>query len=114
MKAYLEIEMPTSCYYCPMTNDGFYLCKATSPFKELEDDCEERRPEWCPLVPVPEHGDLIDRDALTAKFKEMGLGEHSLIERLFADGVYVMIDYAPTVIPADGKGIKVPTREDGE
>lgn len=53
------------------------------------------------VIPVQEHGRLIDADALTAKFKEMGLGEHSLIERLFADGVYVMIDYAPTIIPRE-------------
>ena len=56
--------MPPSCYFCPMTNDGLYLCKANNPYRQLEDDCEERRPDWCPLVPVPPHGDLIDRDAL--------------------------------------------------
>ena len=52
-------------------------------------------------IEVPPHGRLIDADALTAKFKEIGLGDHSLIERLFADGVYAMIDCAPTIIPAD-------------
>ena len=103
------MEMPTSCGLCPLRHeardgDECYLGASLTEY--------QKRPYDCPLVHVPEHGDLIDRDALTAKFKEMGLGEHSLIERLFADGVYVMIDYAPTVIPADGKGIKVPTREE--
>ena len=91
MKAYLEIEMPTSCYYCPMTNDGFYLCKATSPFKELEDDCEECKPQWCPLLPVPEHGRLIDADALEAS---CFMGSSSFYTQ--SD-----IDYAPTIIQAD-------------
>lgn len=40
---------------------------------------------------------LIDADALEKKFKEMGLGEHSLVERLFADGVFAIIENAPTV-----------------
>ncbi len=56
--------MPPSCYFCPMTNDGFYLCKANNPYRQLEDDCEERRPDWCPLVPVPPHGRLGDLDEL--------------------------------------------------
>ena len=57
--------LPPSCYFCPMTNDGFYLCKANNPYKQLEDDCEERRPNWCPLIEVTEpHGRLIDADEL--------------------------------------------------
>ena len=56
--------LPPNCYFCPMTNDGFYLCKANNPHKQLEDDCEERRPNWCPLIEVPEpHGRLGDLDA---------------------------------------------------
>lgn len=38
----------------------------------------------------------IDADALVAKFHKMGLGENSLIEKLFADGVYAVIDTFPT------------------
>lgn len=55
--------LPPNCCFCPMTNDGFYLCKANNPHKQLEDDCEERRPNWCPLIEVPEpHGRLIIKD----------------------------------------------------
>lgn len=46
--------VPPTCYFCPMTNDGFYLCKANNPYKMLEDDCEERRPDWCPLTEITE------------------------------------------------------------
>lgn len=57
--------LPPNCYFCPMTNDGFYLCKANNPHKQLEDDCEERRPNWCPLIEVSEpHGRLISADEL--------------------------------------------------
>lgn len=38
----------------------------------------------------------IDAEALTAEFKRLTLGENSLIERVFADGVYAVIDTFPT------------------
>ncbi len=38
----------------------------------------------------------IDADALTAEFKRLTLGENSLIERMFADGVYAVIETFPT------------------
>jgi hypothetical protein len=47
--------------------------------------------------------EYIEREALIAKFKQMELGEHGLVERLFADGVYAVIaafpsaDVAPVV-----------------
>lgn len=49
---------------------------------------------------MPEY---IEREALITKFKKMELGEHGLVERLFADGVYAVIaafpaaDVAPVV-----------------
>ena len=47
--------------------------------------------------------EYIEREALIAKLKQMKLGEHGLVERLFADGVYAVIaafpsaDVAPVV-----------------
>lgn len=47
--------------------------------------------------------EYFEREALIAKFKQMELGEHGLVERLFADGVYAVIaafpsaDVAPVV-----------------
>lgn len=96
------MEMPTHCIDCP-----FMVSRDNDDCILQSDEANENFENWeqmkagCPLIHVPDHGRLIDADALTAKFKGMGLGEHSLIERLFADGVYVMIDYAPTVIPAE-------------
>lgn len=40
-------------------------------------------------------GEYIERETLIAKFKEMKLGEHGLGERLFADGVYAVIETMP-------------------
>lgn len=39
----------------------------------------------------------IDADALVKKFENMGLGENGLIERIFADGVFAVIENAPTI-----------------
>lgn len=39
--------------------------------------------------------EYIEREALITKFKKMELGEHGLVERLFADGVYVVIAAFP-------------------
>ncbi len=38
----------------------------------------------------------INKDALVAEFKRLTLGENSLIERVFADGVYAVIETFPT------------------
>ncbi len=82
------MHLPPSCYFCPMTNDGLYICKANNPHKLLEEDCEERRPDWCPIIEVPEpHGDLIDRDALPTPRVE-----------------WEDIVNAPTIIPASEEG----------
>ena len=39
--------------------------------------------------------EYIERNALIAKFKRLTLGENSLVERLFADGVYAVIETFP-------------------
>lgn len=39
----------------------------------------------------------IDADALVKTFENMGLGENGLIERIFADGVFAVIENAPTI-----------------
>lgn len=59
--------------------------------------------------------EYIEREALITKFKKMELGEHGLIERLFADGVYAVIaafpaaDVAPVVRCKDCKHSTLPS-----
>ena len=59
------MEMPKSCEKCPCkTADAFggLGCQATGyiPLRKVN----QNRPDWCPLIPVPPHGRLIDADAL--------------------------------------------------
>lgn len=41
--------------------------------------------------------EYIEREALIAEFKRLALGEYSLIERVFADGVYTVLETFPAV-----------------
>ena len=59
------MKMPESCYYCGLTDTSFINCLAFEKPILLEDDCEEKRPDWCPLVALPDHhGRLVDADVL--------------------------------------------------
>ena len=41
--------------------------------------------------------EYIERKALIERFKKMGLGENSFMERMFADGVYSVLETFPSV-----------------
>ena len=67
------IEMPKSCVDCPCSLNMFF-CRAwdgraitdRTGIEIKEDGIVVSRPDWCPLVEVPEkHGDLIDTDRQT-------------------------------------------------
>lgn len=85
------MKMPKSCLLCPF-GDEFGKCCVNA---ELEDSNELTHS--CPLVELPDHGDLIDRDALYDDdswewFNEWGSTVNQQA-RLVAD--------APVVIPAE-------------
>lgn len=92
------MEMPTSCDICPLLYDAFdadySVCFAKNQFVQwrwASDSGAEQvhdKPEWCPLVPVPPHGRLIDADALCEG-------------RVNNDNVVICAKSAPTIIPAD-------------
>jgi hypothetical protein len=60
----------------------------------------ETRPEHCPLIPVPDHGRLIDADALIDS-----MFDNLVAKTMMFGGQYVYtkdeIESAPTVIPGD-------------
>lgn len=54
------MEMPRSCYDCPLQDDecfGSIKCSYSKTWGSAN-----MRAVDCPLIPVPDHGDLIDRD----------------------------------------------------
>lgn len=93
MGVYIKgMEMPTSCRACLYSRTDIRnvdWCVLTE--KDLPCDC--------PLVPVPSHGDLIDRDP----FIEFIKTHWDSYDQWFVD----QLEARPTVIPAD-------TAEEGE
>ena len=106
-----RMEMPTSCFYCPFRRKGDpddIMCIVTREvFEEtFAGTIETRNRGNCPLVPVPEHGRLIDADAVAERFWDG--------QCYFTDAIKRKLQNAPTIIPADGNDTNVPTREEDE
>lgn len=62
------IDIPEDCPMCPLAHwtvsDTFAGCEITKKYFEREELETNYRPEFCPLVKIPEqHGNLIDVDA---------------------------------------------------
>lgn len=106
MKAYLEIEMPKNCNECPLHfYEGQGICSCCA-LPTIEDDeilkpWKNRRKD-CPLIPIQEHGRLIDADTLK-KILVTAIPQYSLAEcTTYADSdIMRWIDEAPTIIPAE-------------
>ena len=63
-----DMEMPKNCFYCPFrlkVDPDTFVCLATNEHIEetFSGTIEMRNRGDCPLVPVPDHGRLIDADA---------------------------------------------------
>ena len=95
MSVYIPgMEMPKNCYGCPCNKDdgfGFFTCGVT------RSECDFiSLPPNCPLIPVPDHGRLIDADALIKHEVRIPFGGGHL------PVVYASyVRHAPTIIPAD-------------
>lgn len=77
------MEMPTSCAFCRF--NGAYC------YAKGDEDAHSTLP--CPLVPVPEHGRLIDADAFAK------------LEVIPSDNwVFRAIEKAPTILSASEEG----------
>jgi hypothetical protein len=82
-------------------DDLDYVCMPARVYVEDLTNAYKPRPEYCPLIPVPSHGRLIDADAL-----EQDAQKRLLICNKYNDQfqkpyeVMRAIALAPTVIPA--------------
>lgn len=115
MGVYIKnMEMPTSCGFCVFeqeTGDGCE-CYVNGCLTEYQ-----KRPDDCPLVPVPPHGDLIERDALRASIKESieecnkwadEVDKDTMMYARISQSIGTFVECslrakaAPTIIPASG------------
>ena len=96
----IRMEMPRNCFECPLfTNcdacEGHECgCGLLGGIGYEEDISEDRRRDDCPLVELPEHGDLIDRSKLPFVCGGTTPMEMDYVRRYVVDGM-------PVVIPAN-------------
>ena len=96
------MEMPTRCLACQLAYDSC-SCILTGEgfYKHGEDfDPGEKRLDNCPLLPVPDHGRLIDADADPSEYVTVWDCECSEFGRQTVMAVDDLM-YLPTIIPAD-------------
>ena len=97
MGVYINMEMPTSCGYCPLRHeardgDECYLGASLTEY--------QKRPDDCPLVHVPEHGRLVDADRLLSErmkrmYYHLPNGDTAI--------PIIDVENAPTIIPESAK-----------
>ena len=92
-----SMEMPRKCSDCPVLVYGRCLVNDDKDVSDAASNAVQDRD--CPLVPVPPHGDLINRDALCGRLEKAGK-----IKPHLESGLNVAISFAltaPTIIPAE-------------
>ena len=91
-----DMEMPKCCYECPIKTDwdtcGYYSISKHIPYKDVPSG-EHDILDDCPLISVPNHGRLIDADALCR------LCDNTIDHSVTPNDIMRV----PTIIPADGK-----------
>ena len=101
------MKKPFECLQCPFwtmyitPRKPIDVCLASDK-KPI--DCADLRPDWCPIVYIPEkHGRLIDADALLKKF----CGHCDGYEECGTNKIRVecydlgLINHSPTIIEAE-------------
>lgn len=64
-----DMNMPKCCAFCAIA-DWEYDCCPVSARRNIIMADASGRPDFCPLVEVPQHGDLIDRDVVVMRLAE--------------------------------------------
>ena len=102
MSVYIRgMEMPHNCVGCklwyliPLADTMEDICRVTghrvNPYHRADD---------CPLIPVPDHGDLIDFDFCMKNYEALRDDDGNMV---YAVRMRSLLQ-APTIIPADKDG----------
>lgn len=88
------MEMPKSCAFCRFCEGLADTPNGTCAFCAVDGKQRDAQTnDGCPLVPVPDHGRLIDADFLLAEYDKIHVGKPG--------GARLLIANAPTIIPAE-------------
>ena len=102
-----NMKKPASCMLCPSSVCIKLALLCNGPIEAINlaekrsQNLWQETPDDCPLIEVPDHGDLIDRDSLEPFFIGSARGD---ILQEWATIRRSDIDYADVVIPADKTG----------
>lgn len=100
------MKMPENCIACPMQFGGW--CYAALPEIDervaptVDEAVEQGKPDWCPLVDLGKHGDLIDADYFKEHLitcAENGRPLHRMYTEL--SELIEAIDNVPTIVEAE-------------
>ena len=92
-----DVKFPKACEQCHFY-DGLLCCVLDTYIYDPENKHGE-----CPLIEVPPHGDLIDRDAARGSIKPWSPEDErngctfDTVKKL----MYTLLGRAPTIIPAE-------------
>ena len=87
-----DVKFPKACEHCHFY-DGLLCCVLDTYIHDPENKQED-----CPLVPIPPHGDLIDRDAAAKKiWDDMRFPSNLANAQFFVNELREM----PTIIPTE-------------
>ncbi len=111
------MQMPKNCCQCPVNMD---ICKRGYKYLLKHPELYDNRADDCPLIPVPEHGGLVDADAYRAEMKKRQDACAEWRDEIKSGGGYgtelfyraegflgamceakLTLDKMPTIIPAD-------------
>lgn len=117
MSVYIkDMEMPRGCASCKISrrNGKKMICPFIWKCEwDIHDPVSaDHRLDGCPLIPVPDHGRLIDADALRQAMYHEAFETDSPMQK-WDSGCWIrykmferMEESAPTIIPADKEGEK--------
>lgn len=102
MSVYIKgMNLPIDCPYCPLAHwnfkNEFMGCEIAKKHFSTEELYADGRPEFCPLIHVPEHGRLIDADALMMHKGNCYDADGHLLHAVGTGNIMC----APTIIPAE-------------
>lgn len=104
----------SNCIGCICTDDDARYCWAAKRYIPMEGE-----PEFCPMVELPEHGDLIDKnrmiDVLHTGRKcvsELQKGAEDEKSISFCQGA--MVGYTNSIVALDGAPVIIPAEMDKE
>lgn len=116
----IRMEMPQNCLFCPCSfwdektlalwchalstyDDNLVAENVTAIEAHSGKPSKAKRPGWCPLVELPEHGDLISLDdAKTVITRFLGYIDDDLVFRM----KFMLGKDCPVIVPSNKEEIK--------